>query len=236
MRIHYLQHVPFEGPANLVHWAHKRGHSLTGTHLYNYEATPELDSFDCLIIMGGPMNIYEEAEYPWLSYEKQFIKAAIDQRKAVVGICLGAQLITAVLGGKVTRNPEGEIGWLPITFNAAAEKSALFAGFPSTFPVFQWHGDTFSVLGEGSVCMASSPACAHQAFLYQDRVVGFQFHMESTQESVASLLRHCAAEITDGSYMQTPEQIEGGMHHLKDLNVLMDGFLDRLVDNYIKQE
>jgi GMP synthase-like glutamine amidotransferase len=110
MKIRYLQHVPFEGPANIGEWARKKGHILTGTHLYNNEVVPSMDQFDWLIIMGGPMNIYEEKKYPWLQSEKQFIKEAIEHRKVVLGICLGAQLITDVLGGKVTSNPEGEIG------------------------------------------------------------------------------------------------------------------------------
>ncbi|HBF36965.1 MAG TPA: amidotransferase, partial [Firmicutes bacterium] len=130
MRIHYLQHVPFEDPANIGNWARQKGHRLTGTHLYNGEVFPTMDRFDCLIIMGGPMNIYEAEKYPWLQSEKQFIKEAIDHRKVVLGICLGAQLITDVLGGKVTKNPEGEIGWLPVSFHAAAFQSPLFKNFP----------------------------------------------------------------------------------------------------------
>ncbi|BBB90011.1 MAG TPA: type 1 glutamine amidotransferase [Methylomusa anaerophila] len=228
MRIHYLQHVPFEDPAHIACWVRDKGHSLTGTRLYNQEAVPAMDQFDWLVIMGGPMNIYEEEQYPWLKVEKQFIKAAIDNRKVVLGICLGAQLIAAVVGGKVTKNPEGEIGWLPVTLNAEAYKSPLFKNFPATFPVFQWHNDTFSTLGEGSLCIAGSVACAQQAFIYKERVIGFQFHLESTQESIAALIRHCAGEMTEGAYIQSARQIEAGMGFLKAANSLMDDFLNRL--------
>lgn len=150
IRIHYLQHVPFEGPAGIVKWARKKGHKLTGTHLYNYEVLPHIDEFDFLVVMGGPMNIYEEGDYPWLKYEKQFIKDAIKNNKIVVGICLGAQLIADVLGGKVTKNSEREIGWLSVTFNSMASKYDFFKDFPKEFYVFQWHGDTFSTLPEGA--------------------------------------------------------------------------------------
>jgi len=228
MKIHYLQHVPFETPANLVQWARKKGHRLTGTHLYNYEAVPSNDEFDWLIILGGPMNIYEEKKYPWLKYEKQLIKEAIDNCKVVLGICLGAQLITEVLGGKVTKNPEGEIGWLPISFTSEAFKSPLFKNFPETLYVFQWHNDTFSTLGRGAACIANSEACSHQAFLYTDRVIGFQFHMESTEDSILSLIHHCAGEMMGGGYVQTEQQIQGGMNYLTAANSLMDDFLDRL--------
>jgi GMP synthase-like glutamine amidotransferase len=228
MRIHYLQHVPFEGPANIVEWARKKGHRLTGTHLYNYETLPEPERFDWLIVMGGPMNIYDDVEYPWLRAEKRFIKEAIDAQKVVLGICLGAQLITDVLGGVVTRNPEREIGWLPVTFNSEARKSPLFQNFPSIVPVFQWHGDTFSTLGEGAVCIAASEACGHQAFVYREFVIGFQFHMESTEASIAALIAHCAAEMTAGAYVQSETEIRSRMDCLPTANALMDDLLERL--------
>jgi len=236
MRIHYLQHVPFESPANIVDWAHKKGHKLTGTHLYNYEAVPSMDEFDLLIIMGGPMNIYEENNYPWLKYEKQFIKEAIKKHKVVLGICLGAQLITDVLGGKVTKNPEGEIGFLPITFNEEALKAPFFKNFPQTVNVFQWHNDTFSKLGAESTCIASSIACDHQAFIYKDKVIGFQFHMESTKESITSLINACGNEMTGGIYVQTEEQIKTKMELLNTANSLMDEFLNQLESYYFTKE
>ncbi|WP_446897930.1 type 1 glutamine amidotransferase [Clostridium sp. LBM24168] len=228
MRIHYLQHVPFEGPANIVNWAYKRGHELTGTHLYNYETVPPMDQFDFLVIMGGPMNIYEEDNYPWLKYEKKFIKEAIDSNKIVLGICLGAQLITDVIGGKVTRNPEGEIGWLPVNFNTKGINSSLFENFPETLKVFQWHNDTFNILGAGAKCIAYSKACKNQAFIYKDRVIGFQFHMESTEGSIFSLMEHCRDEMTEGLYIQTPREIRAKMNNLKAANQIMNDFLDKL--------
>jgi len=236
MRIHYLQHVSFEHPANIIEWAHKKGHKLTGTHLYNYEAVPTMDQFDWLIIMGGPMNIYEEKKNPWLIYEKQFIKEAIESGKVVLGICLGAQLITDVLGGKVTKNPEGEIGFLPITFNDEAVKSPLFKNFPETSYVFQWHNDTFSTLGKDATCIANSKACNHQAFIYKERVIGFQFHIESTKESIMSLIDTCGDEMTGGVYVQTKEQIDAGMGFLKIANSLMDDFLNQLESYYLIKE
>lgn len=228
MRIHYLQHVPFENPAMLVTWAHERGHRLTGTHLYNFEAVPEPDQFDWLVIMGGPMNIYEEKQYPWLGYEKDCIRKAIEQDKVVLGICLGAQLIADVLGGKVTKNPVAEIGWLPVTLYKEKIQGKFFDGFPESFPVFQWHNDTFSMLGEESVCIASSEGCPHQAFMYRDRVFGFQFHLESTAASINSLLYHCADELRPGPYVQTAQAIRENMGILAVVNSLMTEFLDRL--------
>ncbi len=107
MRLHYIQHVPFEGPANIQIWAENQGWQISGTHLYRLEKLPSPDEVDWLVIMGGPMNIYEEKEYPWLASEKEFIGTAIENGKIVLGICLGAQLIAGVLGGRVVRNVSG---------------------------------------------------------------------------------------------------------------------------------
>ncbi|MBV9468373.1 MAG: type 1 glutamine amidotransferase, partial [Abitibacteriaceae bacterium] len=143
MRIHSFQHVPFEGLASIEAWATSRGHTLSASKFYNSEPLPQIEEIDWLIVMGGPMNIYEENKYPWLVPEKHFIKQAIDRQKPVLGICLGAQLIADVLGAKVTRNPSVEIGWFPIQLTAAALNSPLFSFLPSQFPVLHWHGDTF---------------------------------------------------------------------------------------------
>ena len=104
MRIHYLQHVPFEDLANIEKWAENRGHEVSKTLLFSGDGLPKLDKFDWLIIMGGPMNIYEHSKYPWLIKEKKFIGDVINDGKVVLGICLGAQLMADVLGGRVFRN------------------------------------------------------------------------------------------------------------------------------------
>lgn len=236
MRVHYLQHIHFEGPSNIVNWTKRKGHKLTGTHLYNYETVPKMNEFDCLIIMGGPMNIYEEEKYPWLKYEKNFIKEAIDNNKIVLGICLGAQLITDVIGGKVTNNPHGEIGWLPVKFNEEALKIPFFKNFKSEVDVFQWHNDTFSTLGSGAIPLARSSACLNQAFIYKDCVIGFQFHLESTEESIGLLINNCRDELVEGTYIQDEEQIGYGMHLLEEANQLMDDLLDQMELYFLEKE
>lgn len=206
MRLHYLQHVPFEGLANIEAWARARSYHITHTRLFAGEALPAMDAFDWLVIMGGPMNIYEEDHYPWLTAEKHFIAKAIDQGKLVLGICLGAQLIADVLGGPVTRNQEKEIGWFPVSITPQARQSAIFANFPQTFLAFHWHGDTFAI-PPGAVHTVQSAACAHQAFTYHDHVVGVQFHLESSEESIAKLVTHGCDELISERYIQQPEHL-----------------------------
>ena len=159
MRIHYLQHVSFENPGSILEWAKANNGLVTSTQLYNDEALPEVSDFDWLVVMGGPMNIYEDDQYPWLKAEKALIKAAIAANKVVIGLCLGSQLIADIIGGKVVQNKQKEIGWFPITFSEKAKASPLFAFFPDHPMVFHWHGDTFIELPEAATVIAASAAC-----------------------------------------------------------------------------
>lgn len=169
MRIHYLQHVPFEGLASIEQWAIKKDYILSATKFYNGDTLPSVDDLDWLIVMGGSMNIYEDDEYPWLRLEKHFIAEAIKKNKIVIGICLGSQLIADVLGSKVYKGQEKEIGWYPIQVTTEAQKSAVFASLPASLTVFHWHGDIFD-LPPDALRLAYSEVCANQAFIYGDRV------------------------------------------------------------------
>lgn len=227
-RLHYLQHVHFENPESILSWANKQGYSITSTHLYNHENLPTQSDFDWLVIMGGPMNIYQEDKYPWLVQEKRFIREAIDSGKVVIGICLGAQLIADVIGGNITKNPYLEIGWFPVKLKGEARTSPLFSFLPEEPMVFQWHGDTFSTLPEDAVCLAESDACHHQAFVYKDRVFGFQFHLESTQETIGNMVNYCIEEMVLGDFVQTPEDVLSHPEYVGQANQWMDMFLTQL--------
>ncbi|MCP4131494.1 MAG: type 1 glutamine amidotransferase [bacterium] len=218
-KIHYIQHVPFEDPACILDWAAKNDCEIQGTALYNGESLPEAMDFDLLLIMGGPMSIHDEEEYPWLKQEKMFVKKAIRENKKVIGICLGAQLIAQVLGAKVFQNQHREIGWFPVT---SREKF-----FPETFYAFHWHGETFDI-PEGAVHLAENEACTSQAFIYENRVLALQFHLESTGESVEKLLSHCSNELDNSKYVQSPEEIRK-TEYLEASNRLMVDILDKMV-------
>jgi len=230
MHIHVLQHVPFEGPARIAHWAQTRGHALTVSHLYAGDPLPELGAFDRLVILGGPMSVGDEAEHSWLRPEKARIGDAIAAGRSVVGICLGAQLIAEVLGARVHRNAHKEIGWFPIELTGAGRVHPLWQGLPAEQTVFHWHGDTFE-LPPGALHLASSSACAQQAFLFQERVIGLQFHLESAPETVDAICTHCADEIIPDTYVQTAEQMRAaGPDHYATINHSLETLLDRLPD------
>ncbi len=228
MRIHYLQHVPFENLANIEGWAVSRGHSLTCTRLFSGESLPDPDSFDWLIIMGGPMNIYEHDKHPWLAEEKRFIGRAIASGRMVLGICLGAQLMADVLGAEVVKNENREIGWFTVDLTAEAKASSLFSVLPRSFTAFHWHGDTFAI-PPGAVRAAFSRGCANQAFVL-GRAVGLQFHLESSEESLEHLLENCAAELGQGHspFVQSEEELAAGRQHFAGMRALMEVFLDNM--------
>ena len=204
MRIHILQHVPFEGPGSIEDWAITNGHTLTTTRFYAQEPFPPLERFDLLVILGGPMSVHDEHLYTWLKGEKWFIKEVIEAGKPMLGICLGAQLLAEALGAEVYQGEHKEIGWHPITLDDDFTRHPLGKLLPATSTVFHWHGETFS-LPEGTQRIASSVACENQGFIYRERIIALQFHLETTPLSVQNLVDYCGDELVDGEYIQSAD-------------------------------
>jgi len=222
MKIAVLTHVPFEGPAAIATWADSRGHHLNVVHLYRDEVIPTV--FDWLIIMGGPMGAMDDERYPWFRAEKQAIGQSIASGRKVVGICLGAQLIATVLGARIFRNAEREIGWFDVELQPGAR--SLFAD-RTKLPAFHWHGDTFE-LPAGAELLGSTPACTNQAFLYDHRVLGLQFHLEATRESIESLIRECPDDLLPGPFVQTKEAMLNQMPEHTILFAMLDALEKQL--------
>jgi GMP synthase (glutamine-hydrolysing) len=172
------------------------------------------------------MNVYQDADHPWLAKEKAFISSAVASGKVVLGICLGAQLLADVLGGKVTKNENVEIGWFPVEVTDDGHELALLDCFPSRFIALHWHGDTFNIPPE-SARIASSAACENQAFAYDDgRVVGLQFHLEETRESLSLLMEKAAADLVDGEWIETSGQLLAEYAPFQSANDLLFRLLD----------
>jgi GMP synthase-like glutamine amidotransferase len=224
MKIHWLQHVPFEGLGSIESWAAAHGAELRCTRLFAGGTLPDAENFDLLIVMGGPMGIHDELEYPWLAAEKILIRSAIDRGCRVLGICLGAQLIADVLGARVYPGPHREIGWMPVQRAAGAP-----GWMPEETVAFHWHGDTFD-LPQGSVRLASSPACPNQGFTFGNHVTALQFHLETTPESMELLIAHCAGELPEGPYIQTAQEMRDQSGHFGAAHKVMADVLDRLME------
>jgi GMP synthase-like glutamine amidotransferase len=231
MRIFCLRHVPFESAGVIEQWAVNRNHPFFYVNLYENAPFPRPEHFDLLVILGGPMNVYEEDRYPWLKDEKSFLVQAVESGKKMLGICLGAQLLADVLGGEVFSNPYREIGWHPVRLGPGSEESPLVRRvFPPQFLTFQWHGDTF-VPPAGSVLWATNEACANQAFQYGRDIVGLQFHLEYTVEIIEKMLYFCSDDLTEGPFIQTVQRIRADYPHIGAMNQLMIHFLDEWTQN-----
>ncbi|MCL4435814.1 MAG: type 1 glutamine amidotransferase [Thaumarchaeota archaeon] len=151
--------------------------------LFEGESIPDLEPYSGVILLGGPMNVYEEKEYPFLRHEDRLIKSALKRGTPLLGICLGAQLIAKAAGARVYRGREKEIGWYTLYLTPEARLDRLFRGFEAQMTVFQWHGDTFDV-PEGGVRLAGSSLFTNQAFLIGAATYALQFHLEVSAEMI----------------------------------------------------
>jgi GMP synthase-like glutamine amidotransferase len=224
-----LQHVPFEGPAAIGHWAVQRGAPLTLTRLFAREPLPPLEDIDLLVVLGGPMSVNDEAQFDWLVREKRYVRNAIASGKRILGVCLGAQLIASALGARVYANAEREIGWWPVSRTPEAATHPLAGHWPDQFTPLHWHSETFD-LPAGAVGLAQSRACLHQAFAAGDRVLGLQFHLESTPESVQALAQYCPGDLAPGTYVQTAKAMLARLDRFQESNRLMTTLLETIVN------
>ena len=216
MNIHYLQHVHFEGPGYIQTWADEHGHRVTATYLFEWEyVLPEVSEIDALIVLGGPMSVFDDAKYEWLADEKRFIKEAIEAGRKVLGICLGAQLLANILGAAVKPAPNKEIGWFPVSATEESKELPWFYELFSTQPtVFHWHADKFEI-PYGAINLASSDASKNQAFAVGNQLLGLQFHVETTPMGVNVLMEHARADIIPGNFVQDEAALKAGIKHIE---------------------
>jgi GMP synthase-like glutamine amidotransferase len=223
VRVHCLQHVPFEGLAQLGAWLEARGWSARTTPLWEGAPLPAPEAFDWLIVLGGPMSVHDEAEHPWLAAEKRLIGAALEREKTVLGICLGAQLIASALGAPVRRAPEREVGWFPV--ERVGDDAAW--PLPPAAEVFHWHGETFE-LPAGARHLARSAGCPNQAFALGERVLALQFHLETTPEAARALIAHCPGDLCPGRFVQDASEMLREPVRFERLHTLLEALLEPL--------
>ena len=178
-RLLVFQHLACEHPGALGELAAERGIALEVAKLDEGDGLPDPRGYDALVVLGGPMNVDEEAAHPWLAPEKEAIRTAVADGVPFLGVCLGAQLLARALGAQVRPADAPEVGVAEVSLTAAARDDPLFTRLPDPLPCFQWHGDTFD-LPQGGVLLATAPACRNQAFRVGERAWGLQFHLEAT--------------------------------------------------------
>jgi len=230
LRIHWLQHVPFEGLGSIEGWVVRSGHRLNGTRMWVGDPLPAVTDIDWLIVMGGPMGVADQDRFPWLVHEKRFIQDCLAAEKRVLGICLGAQLIAESLGAPVAPHSQREIGWFPVRFDTAACAGEGWTVFPESLPVFHWHGDRFEIPLTATL-LAQSDGCDRQAFCLGRRVLGLQFHLETTPDAAAALIENCKDELTEGRFIQTEEEMLAGPGRFDEINRVMEQVLDEMAED-----
>jgi GMP synthase-like glutamine amidotransferase len=183
MNVLIIKHIEVEGPGSIEYCLRQEKISYQIFNLKPGVPLPRLDDLTHIVLLGGPMNVYEEDRYPFLREEDLFIKEAIQRGKSILGICLGAQLIAKALGANVFKAPVKEIGWYDVSLTRIGSIDPLFSKLPKTFSVFQWHEDTFEI-PHSAILIATSALVPCQAFRYGDNAFGLQFHLEVTQEMI----------------------------------------------------
>jgi GMP synthase-like glutamine amidotransferase len=185
MRFLVFQHIAIEHPGIFRDFFAADGIQWDAVELDEGEAIPDVTGYDALWVMGGPMDVWEETEHPWLKAEKQAIRDWVQvQSKPYMGLCLGHQMLGAALGGKVGKMPKAEVGILDINLTEAGRADPLFAGIGNPFQALQWHGAAVLEAPEGAVILGESPVCANQAMRVGNFAYGLQCHTELTTRTV----------------------------------------------------
>ncbi len=184
-----VKHVEKEGPGLIDNFFRADGWDLKTIELARGERLPEtLEDTAAVIMLGGPMNVYEEEAYPFLKDEDNFIRRVLIEEIPFLGICLGGQLLSKACGSRVGKSPVKEVGWYAVELTNVGQKDLLFTGLSGSLKVFQWHEDTFDVPA-GGFLLAQGKGCRNQAFKIGTNAYGLQFHVEVTTEMVESWMK-----------------------------------------------
>lgn len=239
MKVHLVVHEPFEAPGAYETWARERGYETSYSRVYAHEPLPQtVDNIDLLVVLGGPQSpstTKEECSHFDAAAERDLIARCVAAGKAVVGVCLGSQLIGEALGARYSQSPEKEIGKFPITLTAEGKVNDKFAHFGETLEVGHWHND-MPGLTENAKIIAFSEGCPRQIVEYSNLVYGFQCHMEFTPEVIELLIAASERELatlTAHRFVQQPDALRANDYDA--MNQKLFGFLDHLLEAYAKK-
>lgn len=217
MKVYALQHVATEPLGTIEDGLRARGVSAEYVRVYAGEPVPaSLNDAAGLVVMGGPMGVYERDELPFLTDEMRLIERALGDGKPVLGVCLGSQLLAAALGAAVRKGARKEIGWFTVSLTDEGRRDRLFENAAPSFTAYHWHGDVFD-LPSGSVRLASSEQTANQAFRYGANAYGLLFHLEATPQIVGDMVAGFAGELEE-ERIEAGAILNGAPAHLPRLN------------------
>ena len=190
-----LQHIDCETPGIISQCMQSADIDMRWIRTFESDPIPaDMDGQAGLIVMGGPMSVYDHEQFPFLLEEQRLIETALKDDKPVLGVCLGSQLLAATLGAEVKSGTQKEIGWHPVELLEGAAGDRLWSGLPSRFTAFHWHGDIFD-LPTGSIALAASDLTPCQGFRYGRTAYGFLFHMEVTETIIKDLCQEFRQEL-----------------------------------------
>jgi len=222
-------HALSEGPGMILNWIKINQHTISYTHPYQRDSLfPNSNQFDLLLIMGGAMGVYETDRYPWLEDEIKWISGVLQTQIPVLGICLGSQLLARSLGCRVYSTGAKEIGWFPIEYSSCGQSLNWYSNALSQLNVFHWHGDTFD-LPSGTETLATSYKTTNQAFLWNDRVLGLQYHLEIDEPLVRVFLETGLEEVLSSTGVQSPEDMIGLSYNSEQTEKTLFRILDHLI-------
>src|SRR5665213_4041521 len=218
-----FQHIDCEGPGTLFNVLKSRNIRIETIKTYKGDAVAE-NLGDGLIVLGGPMGVYEEKKFPWMTLELNAIREFLKKGKPILGICLGSQMLAYAAGAQVFRGAIPEVGWYPIQLTPEGHFDSLFLGFPPEFNAFHWHGDTFT-LPPQAIRLAGSHYYPNQIFKVGQNAFGFQCHLEVTEEMVKSWAALYAKELTPQGGPVRPERISD---HLSENIHQLEGLAEKV--------
>ena len=224
-----FQHDPFEDLGFFAEVLEKQGADYRVIRLFHGEMPEEeIKNVGSLIVLGGPMGVSEEEEFPFLRWEKRIIRAAIDEAVPVLGICFGAQLIASILGTQVFHGPVKEIGWNPISITAHGQVDSLLGYLPENATVFQWHGDGFD-LPPGAIRLASSAHYSTQAFRVGKKIYGLQFHLEVTPRMIERWIDQRSKDLALAPYVLPDKILADTQSYAPTLKYYAERFLSEFI-------
>ncbi|MCW2962110.1 MAG: amidotransferase [Thermoleophilia bacterium] len=225
MQMWCFQHSERVRPLDVERWATDRGVELQVVRV-DLEPLPDPAVVEQLIVLGGQMNTDQVEQHPWLDAERDFLRALVARpTPRIVGICLGAQLLAEVLGGSVGRAEHPEIGWHRLELTPAGQRSPVFGTLEPSFDAFEWHGDAWT-LPPGAELTVTGATCATQAFSWDGRVHGVQFHPEFTFARTTELAATTADDLTRGGAVQAAHQFLADPTRFDQLTSKLDTVLD----------
>ena len=197
----------------------------TKTILAKNEKIPE-NKYDAMIILGAPESANDDL--PYLKQEIKLICDSVEKEIPVLGICLGSQLIAKAFDARVYNGHRKEIGFYDdIEFDNTSQ-SKLFSGIKSPSSVFHWHGDTFD-LPKDAILLASSEICKNQAFIWNNQVLGLQFHIEVTESSIGELIKSGKSELIEAPFIQSASKIQEGYQYIPTCHILLESVIEKFL-------